>query len=65
MNSDIIKGNWKQVSGRAKAAWGELTDDELDRIGGRRDELVGKLQERYGWERKRAEEEVRRFESDL
>ena len=48
MNWDRIQGNWKQVSGRAKAQWGKLTDDDLDVVAGRHDELAGKIQERYG-----------------
>jgi uncharacterized protein YjbJ (UPF0337 family) len=58
MNQDILEGKWKQMKGQAKQAWGKLTDDDLDRISGSRDELVGLIQERYGWERERAEREV-------
>jgi uncharacterized protein YjbJ (UPF0337 family) len=55
MNWDRIEGNWKQMKGRAKAQWGKLTDDDLDVIEGRREQLVGKLQERYGIARDDAE----------
>jgi len=48
MNWDRIQGNWKQVVGKAKAQWGKLTDDDLDVIAGRREQLAGKIQERYG-----------------
>ncbi len=48
MNWDRIQGNWKQVTGQAKAQWGKLTDDDLDVVAGRRDELAGKIQMRYG-----------------
>ena len=48
MNWDQIEGSWKQVKGKAKEQWGRLTDDELDQAAGRRDRLVGKVQERYG-----------------
>jgi uncharacterized protein YjbJ (UPF0337 family) len=48
MNWDRIQGNWKQVSGQAKAQWGKLTDDDLDVVAGRREEMAGKIQERYG-----------------
>jgi len=48
MNWDRIQGNWKQVAGQAKAQWGKLTDDDLDVVAGRREELAGKIQERYG-----------------
>lgn len=62
MNQDVFAGRWKQIRGRAKEWWGELTDDELDRIEGNRDRLVGLMQERYGWSRAQAEEEIdRRF----
>lgn len=61
MNEDILSGNWKQIKGQVKEAWGELTDDELDQIEGRRDRLVGKLQEKYGYTRERAEAEIDRF----
>ena len=55
MNWDQIKGSWKQMTGRVKQKWGKLTDDDLTLIGGKRDELVGKLQERYGYEKDRAD----------
>jgi uncharacterized protein YjbJ (UPF0337 family) len=48
MNWDRIQGNWKQVTGQAKAQWGKLTDDDLEVVAGRRDELAGKIQVRYG-----------------
>lgn len=65
MNWDQIKGNWKQVMGRAKQQWGKLTDDDLTRIEGHRDELVGRIQERYGYNKERAEEEVRNWERGI
>jgi uncharacterized protein YjbJ (UPF0337 family) len=55
MNWDRIEGNWKQLKGRARAEWGKLTDDDVDVISGRREQLVGKLQERYGIARDDAE----------
>ena len=48
MNWDRIEGNWKQVKGNVKQQWGKLTDDQLDVIAGKRDSLVGKIQETYG-----------------
>lgn len=48
MNWDIVKGNWKQLRGHIQEEWGELTDDDLDRIAGKRDQLLGRLQEKYG-----------------
>jgi uncharacterized protein YjbJ (UPF0337 family) len=61
MNSDQIKGQWKQLKGAAKTQWGKLTDDELLQIEGDSDRLVGLVQERYGYARERAQEEVDRF----
>ena len=55
LNWDQIEGNWKQLEGKAKEKWGRLTDDDLAVIKGRRDQLVGKLQEIYGYEKERAE----------
>lgn len=65
MNTDIIQGKWKQLSGRIKEKWGDLTDDDLDVAEGHSEYLVGKLQERYGWSRERAEREVHEFSSRL
>lgn len=58
MNWDIVRGNWNQWKGRAKEAWGNLTDDDLDRIEGQKDQLIGRLQERYGWAKEDAEREI-------
>jgi uncharacterized protein YjbJ (UPF0337 family) len=58
MNWEIVKGNWNQWKGRAKEAWGDLTDDDLDMVEGQRDQLVGRLQERYGWAKEDAEREI-------
>src|SRR5262245_60445194 len=60
VNEDILKGNWKQLRGKVKQWWGELTDDDLDRVDGSVDELAGRLQERYGYERDEAEREIER-----
>lgn len=65
MNTDRIKGKWKQLAGRMKSEWGRLTDDDLAYVEGHRDYLVGKVQERYGIARDKAEEQVKRFESSL
>ncbi|MCB9732026.1 MAG: CsbD family protein [Deltaproteobacteria bacterium] len=48
MNADTFKGNWKQLKGKVKEQWGKLTDDDLTQIDGKREQLVGKLQARYG-----------------
>jgi uncharacterized protein YjbJ (UPF0337 family) len=58
MNSDVFEGKWKQFRGRVKEWWGDITDDELDRIEGKSDRMVGLLQEKYGWTRDRAEREI-------
>ncbi|HEX6384809.1 MAG TPA: CsbD family protein [Anaerolineae bacterium] len=58
MNRDVFEGKWKQFRGKVKQAWGDLTDDELDRVQGDYEEFVGLLQEKYGWERERAEAEI-------
>lgn len=65
MNSDVIKGKWKQLSGTLKEQWGKLTDNDLKAADGHAEYLVGKLQERYGWTRERAEKEVREFSDRL
>ena len=62
MNSDQIKGNWKQLVGKAKEKWGHLTDDDWKIVEGKRDQLVGKVQERYGIAREEAERQVADFE---
>ena len=58
MNWDQIQGNWQQVIGRAKEQWGKLTDDDMDVIAGRRDQLAGKLIERYGILKEEAEQQL-------
>jgi uncharacterized protein YjbJ (UPF0337 family) len=63
MNWDIAKGNWKQLKGTVKQQWGKLTDDDLTRIEGDRDILVGTVQERYGVAKDDAERQVRDWES--
>ncbi|MFZ6028633.1 MAG: CsbD family protein [Chloroflexota bacterium] len=61
MNTDIFEGKWKQFKGSIKEHWGELTDDEVDRIEGKSERLVGLLQERYGYEKAEAERQVNEF----
>ena len=65
MNTDVLAGQWKQIRGKVQEQWGKLTNDELDQINGRRTELVGLLQERYGYAKDRAEREVDSFMSKL
>ncbi|MFC3773697.1 CsbD family protein [Paenibacillus sp. GCM10012303] len=57
MNQDVIKGNWKQLKGEAQKQWGKLTNDDLDVINGEKEKFVGKLQERYGYAKDKAQEE--------
>jgi len=61
MNEDILEGQWKQLAGKAKTAWGELTDDELTKTKGNAQQLAGLVQERYGRTREEAEREVKDF----
>ena len=69
MNNDILEGQWKQLRGRVKEWWGDLTDDDLDRIAGKSERLIGKLQEKYGYTKEQAESQLdrhlREFESDV
>lgn len=55
MNWDVIEGKWEQFKGKAREEWGDLTDDDWTELSGSRQQLAGKLQERYGWEREEAE----------
>ena len=57
MNKDIVEGKWKEMRGQIKEAWGKLTDDELEQAGGNADQIVGLLQQKYGYTREHAEEE--------
>ena len=63
MNKDEIGGNWKQFKGKAKEKWGKLTDDDMTVIEGKRDQLVGRIQERYGYAKDQAEKEVTDWET--
>ena len=65
MSHDIFKGQWKQISGRIKEWWGDLTDDDVRRIDGSQDRLVGLLQEKYGYAKDRALNEVNRRLDEL
>jgi uncharacterized protein YjbJ (UPF0337 family) len=68
INQDVLEGKWKQVRGKVKQQWGKLTDNQLDRISGRSEELIGLLQENYGYSKQRAQQEVddfvRKFEKE-
>jgi uncharacterized protein YjbJ (UPF0337 family) len=63
MNWDQIEGKWKQFKGQAQQKWGDLSNDDLDKVKGKREELVGVVQERYGIAREEAERQVQQFES--
>jgi len=65
MNSDILEGQWKQIRGKVQQKWGQLTDNELDEIKGRRTELAGVLQKKYGYGKEQAEREVEEFFRDV
>ena len=58
MNWDQVAGQWKQMKGKAKTEWAKLTDDDLNMIEGHRDQLVGRIQERYGIAKDEAERQV-------
>ena len=58
MNRNIIEGNWKQLKGKIKQNWGKLTDDQLDVIAGKRDQLAGEIQEAYGCSQDEAEKQI-------
>jgi uncharacterized protein YjbJ (UPF0337 family) len=60
MNWDQVAGNWKQFKGTVREKWGKLTDDDLDVVAGKRDQLVGKIQERYGITKEAAEKEFKK-----
>jgi uncharacterized protein YjbJ (UPF0337 family) len=65
MSWNKVEGNWKQFKGKVKEKWGELTDDELDQIAGKRDILIGKIQEKYGIVEDEAEKRIKEFEKEL
>lgn len=58
MNRDVLQGKWKQMKGRVRERWGELTNDDVDRMTGASEQLVGKIQERYGIAQDEAQREV-------
>lgn len=65
MDWDRIAGSWKQMTGKVKEKWGQLTDDDLTRINGNREQLEGLLQQRYGYAKDKAREEVDRWSGGL
>jgi uncharacterized protein YjbJ (UPF0337 family) len=65
MNWDRIEGNWKQLKGKPRETWGRLTDDELEKIAGRRDKLAGSFQNSYGIAKDEAEKQIEEFEAKV
>ena len=65
MNWDIVSGNWKEWRGKVQEKWGKLTDDDLTVIQGKRTQLSGALQQKYGWAKERAEKELDEFVQSL
>jgi uncharacterized protein YjbJ (UPF0337 family) len=65
MNKDIFKGKWKEMRGQLKERWGKLTDDELEQANGNAEQIVGLLQQKYGYTREAAEEEFNRRIEDV
>ena len=65
MNWDQLEGKWKQYSGKLKEKWGKLTDDDLRVINGKREQLTGVLQQRYGWAKEHAEKQIDEFVTEL
>lgn len=65
MNWDQIEGNWKKLSGKVKEKWGKLTDDDITAVNGKRDQLAGRLQAKYGFAKEHAERELDEFARSL
>ncbi len=65
MNNDIIKGKWAQLHGKLKEQWSKLTDDDVNQLDGHREYLVGRVQERYGIAKDKADAQVTAFERSL
>lgn len=65
MNRDQMQGNWKQLSGKIREKWAKLTDNDLEMINGQKEQLIGKIQERYNIARQEAEKQVKDFWSHL
>ena len=61
MNTDVLKGQWHQLKGEMRKQWGKLTDDDFDQAAGDAESLIGRIQERYGYARDRAKQEVDEF----
>lgn len=64
MNIDIIQGHWKQIEGKIKQKWGKFTDDDIATMKGTFEELSGKIQTAYGYEKDQADKEINAFLKD-
>lgn len=58
MNWDLVEGKWKELKGSVRSKWGKLTDDDLENVAGKKEQLIGRIQQRYGMQRDKAEAEV-------
>jgi uncharacterized protein YjbJ (UPF0337 family) len=65
MNKDIFEGKWKEMRGQVKEWWGEITDDDLEKANGNAEQIIGLLQQKYGYTREAAEEEFNRRIEDV
>jgi uncharacterized protein YjbJ (UPF0337 family) len=65
MNWDQVEGNWKELKGKIRSKWAKFTDDDLERIAGKKDELLGRLQQHYGFKKEHAERELDDFIRDV
>ena len=65
MDWNRVQGSWKQLEGKVKAKWGKLTDDDLAYVDGKRDQLLGRIQERYGIQKEAAEKQLKEWESAI
>ena len=65
MNEEVLKGEWKELKGKIKAKWGQLTDDDVAELEGNMDKVAGHLQQRYGYAKERAEKEYDDFKKSL
>lgn len=63
MNKEQWSGNWKQIKGKVKEAWANLTDDDIEAVQGKRDQLAGKIEERYGIAKEEAQQQLEEFEN--
>lgn len=61
MNKDIIKGNWREIKGKVQQKWGQITNDEVDKMQGNYEELSGAIQKKYGYQKDKAEQEIDQF----